>query len=196
MKKNLINSLFCFLCGAIVFGGISVYATAGILSKDVLYAPTNTDFVVDNVSDALDTLYSDATASAYDRLSFESDRNISYGNRKTSRTAILTLEAGTYLIFSTSVNAKAPSATTSTEAETTVNFTNTTGICDVLDGYQINRTATTAYPNTSSYGGFITDTGIWKCKFTEQSVITVETTYSSANTTVAQLIKLYSIKLD
>ena len=54
--KKIINSLFMFILGGIIFGSI-VYATT-YYAKDVAYEPTDASWEVSNVNDALDNLYS------------------------------------------------------------------------------------------------------------------------------------------
>ena len=56
--KKIINSLFMFMLGGIIFGSI-VYA-ASYYAKDVLYIPEDTSWEVSNVEEALNDLYSDS----------------------------------------------------------------------------------------------------------------------------------------
>ena len=57
MKRNSIKNMFFFIIGGLVFGTISVFATATILSTNVEYDPRDTEWGVENVEDALDDLY-------------------------------------------------------------------------------------------------------------------------------------------
>ena len=54
--KKIINSLFMFILGGIIFGSI-VYATT-YYAKDVAYEPTDASWEVSNVEEALNSLYS------------------------------------------------------------------------------------------------------------------------------------------
>lgn len=56
--KKVINSLFMFILGGIIFGSI-VYATT-YYAKDVAYEPTDTSWEVSNVEDALNALYANS----------------------------------------------------------------------------------------------------------------------------------------
>lgn len=53
--KKIINSLFMFILGGIIFGSI-VYATT-YYAKDISYEPTDASWGVTNVNDALNSLY-------------------------------------------------------------------------------------------------------------------------------------------
>ncbi len=51
------SRLFAFMIGAVVFGGVAVYADSLLNAKDVLYAPNNGDFNASTVKEGLDELY-------------------------------------------------------------------------------------------------------------------------------------------
>ena len=57
MKKIIKNPIFIFILSAIIFGSMGVALAATILAKDVSYTPSNTNWKVDNVGDAIDELY-------------------------------------------------------------------------------------------------------------------------------------------
>ena len=61
MKDILKSRVFAFVLGAIIFGGIGVASAIIYQSKDVIYTPTETTWEVDNVKDALDDLYINAS---------------------------------------------------------------------------------------------------------------------------------------
>ncbi len=50
---------FAFILGAIIFGGIGVYAGGLINSSEVNYSPSNINWNVSNVKDALDNIYNE-----------------------------------------------------------------------------------------------------------------------------------------
>ena len=52
------SRIFAFILGAIIFGGIGVYAGGLINSSDVNYSPSDNNWNVSNVKDALDNIYS------------------------------------------------------------------------------------------------------------------------------------------
>ena len=53
--KKIINSLFMFILGGIIFGGIGIYATSLYNAKDVTYQNESSE--IKNVNDALNDLY-------------------------------------------------------------------------------------------------------------------------------------------
>lgn len=55
--KNNIKIFIIIIITAILCSSISVYATYSYLAKDVSYIPSNDEFKVDNVEDALNELY-------------------------------------------------------------------------------------------------------------------------------------------
>ena len=57
MKKILKSKVFIFVVTAITFSSISVYAAGRYYATRVVYEPSNPNFNVDNMSDALDQLY-------------------------------------------------------------------------------------------------------------------------------------------
>ena len=63
INKIKSNSLFTFLIGAILFGGIGIYGTNAYKSNTIEYSPTDSSWGVNNVSDALNSLY-DITTNA------------------------------------------------------------------------------------------------------------------------------------
>jgi hypothetical protein len=57
MKKIKKNHIFAFILGAITFGSIGAVSAYTIVSKDITYTPKDATWNVNNVSDALDNLY-------------------------------------------------------------------------------------------------------------------------------------------
>lgn len=55
--KNNIKILIIIIITAILFSGLSIYATYTYLAKDIIYIPDNSNFKVNNVEDALNELY-------------------------------------------------------------------------------------------------------------------------------------------
>ena len=51
------NSLFAFLLGAIIFGSIGIYGANAYKSNTIEYSPTDSSWGINNVSDALNSLY-------------------------------------------------------------------------------------------------------------------------------------------
>lgn len=54
---KFIKIVIIIIITAILFSSISAYATYNYLAKDISYTPSNSEFEVDNVEDALNELY-------------------------------------------------------------------------------------------------------------------------------------------
>lgn len=81
--KKIINSLFMFILGGIIFGSI-VYATT-YYANDVTYTPTDANWEVNNVNDALNDLYKK------NNIYTESNHTISFSKPTDSRTYTVTV---------------------------------------------------------------------------------------------------------
>jgi len=57
MKKLNFNRVLFFILGGIFFSSITAYAATTILSKDVKFTPQNTAWDVENVEEAINSLY-------------------------------------------------------------------------------------------------------------------------------------------
>lgn len=57
MKKSLKNNIFYFILGAVIFGGVSVYATYKLMAEEVSFIPGDKSWKVGSVKEALDSLY-------------------------------------------------------------------------------------------------------------------------------------------
>lgn len=57
MKRVIRSRIVAFIIGALLFSGVSVYATYSILANDIGYTPSNDSWNVDNVQDAINYLY-------------------------------------------------------------------------------------------------------------------------------------------
>ena len=100
MKKIFESKLFCFVLGAIIFSGITVYASTTYLSNQVSFTPTNSVWNVNNVEDALNILYDRTDLN----LSLYSSDNIT-GTITTSRKLNLDITNGEYLLVVNVYNA-------------------------------------------------------------------------------------------
>ena len=69
MKKIIKNNILGFILGIIFCGGI-VYAASLYNANDVAYEPTDENWEVTNVSEALDSLYVSYNQSLLDKLSY------------------------------------------------------------------------------------------------------------------------------
>jgi len=59
MNKRILNKVLIFILGGIFFSSITVYAATTILSKDIKFTPENTNWEVENVEEAINSLYAD-----------------------------------------------------------------------------------------------------------------------------------------
>lgn len=59
MKKIITSRIFSFILGAIIFSGVTVFAYS-ISSKDIKFTPTDSSWEVDNVEEAMNSLYDKA----------------------------------------------------------------------------------------------------------------------------------------
>lgn len=57
LKKLFNSKIFCFLLGGIIFCSITVLATS-VLAKEIVFVPDDTTWEVNNVEDAINSLYS------------------------------------------------------------------------------------------------------------------------------------------
>ena len=58
MKKIIDkNTIFSFIISGIIFGSIGIYATSLYNGKDISYTPTDASWEVNNVNDAINSLY-------------------------------------------------------------------------------------------------------------------------------------------
>ena len=83
MKRFIKNNLKVFvsiIISGIIFGGIGVYAANTYLAHDISYTPSNENFEVTNVEDALNELYKEKSFG----LNYSNGEFIStnYGNRE------------------------------------------------------------------------------------------------------------------
>ena len=56
MKKLITSRIFSFILGAIIFSGMTVFAYS-LSSKDIKFTPTNSEWQVENVEEAVNSLY-------------------------------------------------------------------------------------------------------------------------------------------
>ena len=57
MKKILWNLLFAFIFGAVLFSTITLVIAANYNASDIEYKPSDSNWKVDNVADAIESLY-------------------------------------------------------------------------------------------------------------------------------------------
>jgi len=64
MKKMIGSRVFSFILGALIFSGMTVFAYS-ISSKDISFTPSDSNWEVDNVEDAMNSLYENASGYKY-----------------------------------------------------------------------------------------------------------------------------------
>ena len=88
MSKIIKSRIFTFVLGAVIFSGITGVAAYSMFAKDIKYTPSDTTWKksngedINNVSDAIDELYSKANiAKKYDSVTYNliSDSQSTYG---------------------------------------------------------------------------------------------------------------------
>ena len=102
----------------ILFSGVGVYAATTYLASDVTYTPSNKDWNVDNVKNALDDLYSKND----DTISFGTPiQSSSQGPRIATRTTSITLNKGKYIV-SAIISGSSMNSSSASSSDTTTKF--------------------------------------------------------------------------
>ena len=174
--KLLITIIIC----AILFTGVGVYATTKYLAKDISYTPSNQNFEVTNVDDALNELY---RAKSYD-LNYK--ENFNYGFRSI-RTATVNLDKGEYLICASSSIVSLAGDTNGLQPKKYLKNDNS-DVCTEVS----NKT----YDGVGSSGSVLHSVGIWKCILLSNQNISVSTTNLSSFNDRGEVVSIYSIKID
>ena len=65
MKKYLIVGVIAFILGSIIFGGVTGVAAYTMFANSIAYTPKNSNWEVDTVEDALNSLYLSKTSENY-----------------------------------------------------------------------------------------------------------------------------------
>ena len=65
MKKNIKIGIICFILGAIIFSGISGVTAYTIMANSIEFQSRNNNWNVNNVGDALNSLYTMKTSEDY-----------------------------------------------------------------------------------------------------------------------------------
>lgn len=146
MKKAIKNPIFIFILSAIIFGSMGVVISATILAKDVSYTPSNTNWKVDNVGDAIDELYNNYK----NKISTLQITNDS-----------LNSEIKTLTSTNTELNNQVNTLTTKLSNATNaglsgvISVTNTTTVYTVNVGFKPSKVFV-LQPKTTNYGNYIT----------------------------------------
>ena len=99
--KNIKGYIIGFILGAIIFSGVTVFAST-LLSKDITFTPTKEDWQVTTVEEAINDLYDYSREDTINKLDFTTTTSESYGDRLADRSTSLAVEAGNYIIVSNS----------------------------------------------------------------------------------------------
>lgn len=90
MKKLIQNNIVCFIIGAILFSGITAYASYKIYANDVAYEPSNENFEARDVKAALDSLYEKQNTTIQDLNKIISDLKSQENNKVASGSFTIT----------------------------------------------------------------------------------------------------------
>lgn len=102
MRQFIKNNMIGFLLGALIFGGVGVYALDKIHAKDVSFSSSNSNFMAENVNNALDTLYEktnlnqDMNIANYDVLIHKDKGGEGYNTILTNGRSKLSIGSRTY----------------------------------------------------------------------------------------------------
>ena len=219
MKKFLTSRIFAFILGAIIFSGVTGVIAATIMAKDVSYTPKDTTWNVDNVEDAIDSLYTKANTTItglnsqistlesqlneplINKIDFSKKNDVSYGNWQTSRTVSIDLEKGSYIIFLEFVDSySSDSQTANIVNKNLSSFTNdliySNGTCEIIDADSVSVGSSTGYGSANVHITAYSNTKVFKCNFTDRTTVSYTHTRQAAYSHVVELCKLRSTKLD
>ena len=201
MKRIIKNPLLTFILGALIFGSIGVVSAYTIFANDIGYTPKDTSWEVDNVKDAIDDLYIEASKPLIDRIDFSKKNDIIYGNWATSRSVSINLDKGSYIIFLEYVDSYSSYNQTATSINRDVttfsnNLVYSTGTCEIIDGDSISVGSSSGIDNTNVHVTAYSNTKVFKCNFTDSTTVSYTHSRPTAYSNVVELFKLRSIKLD
>ena len=155
MKKIIIT----FIISGIIFGSIGIYAASLYYAKDVAYEPTDENWEVSNVNDALNSLYASGKSTSISSVAKDASGNDAavhyYGARISSITKTFTMNKGKYVLFVfTTYNDIYSSTATGgdTTSNTVVSGGNLTKINDYCYIVDVEEDSTTISVTIKSYG--------------------------------------------
>ena len=192
MKKN--NIILILVIGIISSFCIGSYAGYLYKAKDIEFTPNNTEWQVNNVEDAVRNLYIDSTIPLISKISWLTNHSYSQGTRTTTRSTSLTLDSGSYIIFSISIDGTSNSG----GARSTLSYINSgrlivesDDVCTFIKG--TNQTQ----DNSTGSAGHSTSIEIHKCVINSDNSIVRYKTYQTYETPdYSQSIQLFSIKIE
>jgi len=157
MKNNF--KLFIGIIIGALLSGVTVYAASTYLSKDVTFTPTNSEWNVSNVEEALNDLYSNSNGIS-DLTPYKSLTS-DYGcNKCTINASITDVEKGTYImeIYRTTYDAikagKTGELDYSLEGGIFNKISNTMYEVEITETTTINITSSTPY-TADHVGGYL-----------------------------------------
>lgn len=196
MKKNI----FFFILGAIIFGSIGSVVAYNYNAKDVSYTPSDDSWDVNNVEDALKTLYQNKNKDIIDRLKISVDSikySESYGIRDKRSTA-LDLDKGSYMIYiaiSNTGNSDANTQSTAYDNSTNTIIRNQDDNCIRLKGRSTVSAPTAQVGNR--YTGLWAHVASYICTFPQTTTVEAYHNVSYATSEgYASNIMMQAIKLD
>ena len=200
--KNIKGYIISFVLGAIVFSGVTVFAST-LLSKDITFTPTKEDWQVSTVEEAINDLYDYSREDTMEKLLFTYQDNASYGYL-TERSTSITLEKGNYIVILSDAATAAPKTVQnlfsdlSNNTTTWLNYSDTKGTCELLTLKRPVGTGNVATKDSGNtyYSGVQNFIGIYKCNFTDTLEISAKSKNTNTYENFGSTIYMNAIKLD
>lgn len=202
-KVNILS----FLVGALIFSSITGAAAYSLLANNVGYTPKDNTWKnanggkINNVEEALDSLYESSSDSLINKINFSKKNNLSYGDWLTSRSVSLNLEKGSYIIFlefvdSYSSYSKSESSINQNVSSFSNNLNYSNGTCEIVDGDSVSIGSSNGIDNTNVHITAYSNTKVFKCNFSDSTTVSYTHTRPTAYPHVVEIVKLRSIKID
>ena len=182
----LVGLMFSFCLGG--------YAGFLYQAKDIEFTPNNSEWKVTNIQDAMTNLYDDLKIPLISKINWLTDHSYSQGTRSTTRYTSLTLDSGSYIVFSVSIDGTSNSG----GARSSLSYINSgrlivesDDVCTFIKGTNQTQDNSTGSAGHSAY------IEIHKCVINSDNSIISYKTHQTFNTTdYSQSIQLFSVKIE
>lgn len=196
MKNNI--KFFIGIMVGILLSGITVYAAYSYLASDITFTPSNIEWDVNNVNDALDYLYNEENKNILNKLDLDVTANAYAGSKTMGMSTSIDLEKGNYLIFGV-MSYTSPYTTgsnSSVDSSEQISLTSTAGNCTFISGRMSISFPTEIYTSTL-YMRAYTFTYIWKCELDSSATIEIADNNMRAEAeNLPGIVSIQSVKLD
>ena len=185
--KNNIKVTVAF-CLGVLCSGITVYA-ASYLAKDISFVPSNNEWKVSNVEEAINDLYDNSYNFSNPSILF----NVS-GGTNTKRTASVNVEKGTYLVFA-NIDQLASSSTvlSNSISDYVIDLSYVNGNCKNLSGKRINSAATSSF--ISQYLVLYDWYSVFLCEFDEDDTLSATNFQTGTYNETISSVYLETVKI-